>query len=76
VDPAEAKKQAARLQDVKQQRDAAAVAASLKELEETARGARNTMPAFIRCVEAYASIGEICDVLRGVFGTQKEFLLF
>jgi methylmalonyl-CoA mutase N-terminal domain/subunit len=34
------------------------------------------MPAFIDCVEAYASIGEICDVLRKVFGTQKEYLVF
>jgi methylmalonyl-CoA mutase N-terminal domain/subunit len=34
------------------------------------------MPAFIKCVEAYATLGEICDTLRGVFGVQKEFLIF
>jgi methylmalonyl-CoA mutase N-terminal domain/subunit len=34
------------------------------------------MPAFIDCAEAYASVGEICDVLRKVFGTQKEYLVF
>jgi methylmalonyl-CoA mutase N-terminal domain/subunit len=52
------------------------VTAALDELEKTARGTGNTMPAFIRCAEAYASVGEICDVLREVFGVQKEFLLF
>ncbi len=45
-------------------------------LEEVAKGNENTMPAFVECVEAYASIGEICDVLRRVFGEQKEFLVF
>ena len=46
------------------------------ELEKAASGTENMMPAFIRCVESYATIGEICDVLRKVFGVQKEFLLF
>jgi len=31
---------------------------------------------FIECVESYATTGEICDVLRGVFGEQQEFLVF
>jgi methylmalonyl-CoA mutase N-terminal domain/subunit len=34
------------------------------------------MPACIDCVQAYASVGETCDVLRKVFGTQKEYLVF
>jgi methylmalonyl-CoA mutase N-terminal domain/subunit len=34
------------------------------------------MPAFIGCVEAYATVGEICDTLRDVFGVQREFLIF
>jgi methylmalonyl-CoA mutase N-terminal domain/subunit len=34
------------------------------------------MPAFLECVEAYATIGEMCDVLRRIFGEQKEFLIF
>jgi methylmalonyl-CoA mutase N-terminal domain/subunit len=76
VDPAEAVKQVARLKEVKKSRDAAAMAAALEGLEKASRGKENTMPAFIRCVEAYASVGEICDVLRRVFGVQKEFLLF
>jgi methylmalonyl-CoA mutase N-terminal domain/subunit len=76
IDPAGAGRQVARLNEVKKERDAAAVAAALGELEKVAGGTGNTMPAFIRCAEAYASIGEICDVLRRVFGVQKEFLLF
>ena len=45
-------------------------------IEEVARGKENTMPALLECVEAYATLGEMCDVLRGVFGEQKEFLVF
>jgi methylmalonyl-CoA mutase N-terminal domain/subunit len=76
VDPAEAAKQKERLAKVKKERDNAQVARSLARLEEVARGKENTMPAFVECVEVYASIGEICGVLRRVFGEQKEFLVF
>ena len=34
------------------------------------------MPILIECVENYVTIGEICQVLRGVFGEQREFLVF
>ncbi len=34
------------------------------------------MPLFIECVENYVTIGEICRVLRGVFGVQREFVVF
>ncbi len=76
VDPAEEKKQIAALKKVKQQRNSKEVAASLGNLKKVALGKGNTMPAFMRCVEAYATVGEICDVLRGVFGIQKESLIF
>jgi methylmalonyl-CoA mutase N-terminal domain/subunit len=76
VDPEEARKQRERLARVKRERDQEQVAAALRRLEEVARDQENTMPAFLECVEAYATLGEICDVLRGVFGTQKEFLVF
>ena len=49
---------------------------TLRHLEDVARGTDNTMPAFLECVEAYATLGEMCDVLRKVFGTPKEFLAF
>ena len=76
VDPAEARKQVSRLNRVKQKRDDAAVAAALEGLEKAARGTGNTLPAFIRCAEAYATVGEVCDVLRAVFGAQKESVIF
>ncbi len=76
VDPEEERKQKERLAQVKKERDQTKVSTSLKNLEEIARDKDNTMPAFLECVEAYASIGEICDVLRRVFGVQREFLVF
>jgi methylmalonyl-CoA mutase N-terminal domain/subunit len=76
IDPAEAKKQVAGLKKVKKERNAKEVADSLDNLKKVAVGSENTMPAFIRCVEAYATVGEICDTLRGVFGIQRESLIF
>jgi methylmalonyl-CoA mutase, N-terminal domain len=76
VNPELEAKQKERLSRVKRNRDRGKVTRVLKNLEEIARNQDNTMPAFIDCVEAYASIGEICDVLRKVFGTQKEYLVF
>lgn len=76
VDAAQEKKQLARLAQIKKDRDNARVANSLKNLEMVARGTENTMPAILECVEAYATLGEICDVLRKIFGTQKEYLVF
>ena len=76
VDPGVERKQKERLARVKGNRDQAKVVASLKNLEEVARTGENTMPAFLECVEAYATIGEMCDILRRVFGVQREFLVF
>ncbi|MFC1925147.1 methylmalonyl-CoA mutase [Chloroflexota bacterium] len=76
VDPEEEKKQKESLTKVKREREQAKVDTALKNLEEVAGGDGNTMPALMECVEAYASIGEICDVLRSVFGVQREFLIF
>ena len=76
VNPEEEAKQIAALGRVREERNTADVTASLKNLRDVARGNENTMPAFIRCVEANATVGEICDVLREVFGVQKEFLIF
>jgi methylmalonyl-CoA mutase N-terminal domain/subunit len=76
IDPAETKRQLERLIRVRQERDEAAAGKTLMRLEEVARGADNTMPAILECVEAYATVGEIADVLRGVFGEQREFSPF
>jgi methylmalonyl-CoA mutase N-terminal domain/subunit len=76
LDPAVSKKQVARLQKVKSERDNAAVKKALENLKKAAKGTDNTMPFIIECAAAYATIGEICDVLRGVFGEQREFSAF
>jgi methylmalonyl-CoA mutase N-terminal domain/subunit len=76
LDPEVAKKQVGRLNKVKQDRDSAEVKTALENLEEVAKGTGNTMPAIMQCAGAYATIGEICDVLRGVFGEQREFASF
>jgi methylmalonyl-CoA mutase N-terminal domain/subunit len=76
VNPELERKQIERLTKLKKNRDNCRVMEALQKLEKIARSQDNTMPAFIDCVEAYASIGEICDVLRKVFGTQKEYLVF
>jgi len=76
VDPEVARRQQQRLARVKRERDNDRVGAALKRLGEVASGTENTMPAFLECVEAYATVGEICDVLRGVFGEQREFVSF
>jgi len=75
-DPDQEKNQKERLARVKEHRNNNKVNSALKRLEEVAGSRDNTMPAFLECVEAYASIGEICDVLRNVFGTQEEYLVF
>jgi len=75
VNPEEAKKQIAGLKKVKKERNTADVTSALDNLKMVAQSTENTLPAFIRCVEAYATIGEICDTLRDVFGVQREFLI-
>lgn len=76
IDPEIEEFQKRRLAAVRQKRDNQRCIQSLDKLQKVARGTENTVPAILACVEAYASVGEICDVLRNVFGTQKEFLIF
>ena len=76
IDETAAKRQLARLAAVKQKRDGAAVQRTLARVEAAARGTENTMPAIIDAVEQYATLGEICDTLRKVWGTYKETIVF
>jgi len=76
VKPEVEKRQRERTAQVRKDRDNSNVHKALKRLEDVARSKDNTMPAFLECVEAYATEGEICDVLRQIFSTQKEFLVF
>jgi methylmalonyl-CoA mutase N-terminal domain/subunit len=64
--------QRAKLEALRGRRDARAVRASLDNLHEAARGTVNTMPFVLEAVRAYATLGEICDVLRDVFGVYVE----
>ncbi len=75
VDPTVREKQIARLQEVRRRRDNVRVQELLSKLEEAARGTDNLMPIILECVEAYATLGEICDVLRKVFGEYKAPVL-
>jgi len=76
VNPEVERKQKEILARVKCERDNAKVEQTLKRLEDVAQSNENTMPAFLECVETYATVGEISDALRKAFGTQKEFLSF
>ena len=72
IDETAADRQMARLERVRAERDAAAVARALDTLQEAARSDANTMPALLDAVRAYATIGEMCDALRVVWGEYEE----
>jgi methylmalonyl-CoA mutase, N-terminal domain len=61
-----------RLAQVRRERDATRHAASLEQLRKVAVLGQNTMPAFLECAHAYATLGEMMDVLRGVYGVYEE----
>jgi methylmalonyl-CoA mutase N-terminal domain/subunit len=67
-----AHKQIERLKAVRAARDARAVQHALDNLRARAGGSENLMPHILQCVEAYASVGEISDVLRAVWGEYRE----
>jgi methylmalonyl-CoA mutase N-terminal domain/subunit len=71
-----ADQQVAFLRQVKERRDAGAVARALDALRRGAAGDANTMPLILDCVKAYATVGEISDALREVFGTYEEPAVF
>ena len=72
IDGSSQAKQVARLKELKSTRDNALVAETLEALRVVARGKGNTMPATLDAVRAYATLGEICDAFRDVFGTYTE----
>ncbi len=65
-------RQVERLERAKAQRDNGQVANALEKLKKAARDGDNTMPATIEAVRAYATLGEICDALRDVYGLYEE----
>ena len=72
VDPAIEPAQVERLRAMRSRRDAAAVEATLGKVEEAARGTENLLPRILAAVEAYATVGEISNRLRTVWGEYKE----
>ena len=72
IDPEVEREQVAFLKKVKGERDNGAVQAGLAKLKDTAEGKGNTFEAILECVRVYASLGEISDVLREVWGEYVE----
>ena len=71
VNAAVADRQQTRLAALRRERDASAVTRSLAALREMARGDGNLLPPILTAVKAYATVGEMCDVLRDVFGVYR-----
>ncbi|MBN1280051.1 MAG: methylmalonyl-CoA mutase family protein [Candidatus Thermoplasmatota archaeon] len=61
-----------RLKTLRHERDNSKVDAHLKRLQKAAAGEENLMPFILDCVHSYATLGEVCDVLREVFGEYRE----
>ena len=71
VDPAIEAEQSARLADLRRRRDTAAVETALAEVRAAAQGSDNVLPPLKRALAAYATVGEVCNALRDVWGTYQ-----
>jgi len=76
VDPALREVQIGKIEGVKARRDEALVQLTLDRVEAVARGQENLVPPIIEAVKAYATLGEICDTLRRVFGEYQPQVIF
>jgi methylmalonyl-CoA mutase N-terminal domain/subunit len=72
IDPALEQAQIGRVRALRARRDAKAVAGALSKLEEAAGTNENLLPRILQCVEAYATVGEISNTLRRVWGEYRE----
>jgi methylmalonyl-CoA mutase N-terminal domain/subunit len=72
IDESTAERQLARLEGLRKTRDNDAVRRSLDALREAARATANTMYPLLDCARAYATVGEMCDALRDVWGEYEE----
>ena len=75
LDAAGQKRHLERLNRVRRQRSSREVSQGLARLESAARGSENLMPPILDAVRAYATLGEICGVLRQVFGEYRASVL-
>jgi methylmalonyl-CoA mutase N-terminal domain/subunit len=71
LDPNIERAQTQRLSDLRKKRDAATVEARLNAVRTAAQGTQNLMPHFVEAVDEGATLGEICNVLREVFGVYR-----
>jgi methylmalonyl-CoA mutase N-terminal domain/subunit len=72
IDPAFERAQVERVRKTRAERDTAAAMTALSEVERAARSGENLMPRIIAAVEAYATLGEVADAMRRVFGEYSE----
>jgi methylmalonyl-CoA mutase, N-terminal domain len=72
IDPSLEPKQVERLRELRAKRNAETWNAAIRAVEETARSGENLMPRILAAVEAHATVGEISDAMRRVFGEYKE----
>jgi methylmalonyl-CoA mutase N-terminal domain/subunit len=72
IDPEGYKKQIGRIQQLKKDRDQGRVGQTLDRLRVACQGTENTMPYILEAVHAYATLGEITEVMKDVFGTYRE----
>jgi methylmalonyl-CoA mutase N-terminal domain/subunit len=72
IDPQIEREQVQRVQALRARRDGGKTEAALAELQRRASTKENLLPAILGAVEAYATVGEISDTLRGVFGEYQE----
>jgi len=75
IDPKVEKEQVSRLQKLRRERDNGKVEKVLEKLHYMAEKDENLMPIIINAVRAYATLGEICGVLRKVYGEHKELII-
>lgn len=75
IDPSLERKQVERLQTLRARRDSAKWRDALQQVEEAARSGANLMPRILAAVETYATVGEIADTMRRVFGEYEEAIV-
>ncbi|MEW6057592.1 MAG: methylmalonyl-CoA mutase family protein [Bdellovibrionota bacterium] len=72
IDRAVEERQVRKVEEIRKKRDKKKVEATLQELKRACEGSENTMPHILNCVKAYATVQEICDVMKKVFGSYRD----
>jgi methylmalonyl-CoA mutase N-terminal domain/subunit len=72
IDDEAQERQCAKLKRLRAERNDSLVRRGLDQLKRAAEGSENLLPPILDCVRAYATLGEMCDALRAVFGEHRE----